>query len=978
MALTKITPQMFDTSATAHDLNVDNGTFVVDGSASRVGIGTATPSTLLHVNGISTFAGNILPSADSTHDIGTNGNRFANAYFDTMYGTVGTVAQPNITSVGTLTSLAVGGTIASTPNSGTLTIKAGRVDSTNNVRLEASGTTSTYLEYRGYLGHRWDIDTTEKMVLNGTGLGIAAIPMAWYANQGVLQIGPQMTFHSETTSTTSQSAHMSLNAQLDTDASWEYILSSNKASNYYQYQGTHNWRVAAAGTAGDDITWTTAMSLDNDGDLTVAGNILSKTINITGDNHDLIISSNDHEVVYLGNRGSSGTNLDKGYLRMKSESTNTVVIDTAGISYFNGGTLAVGTTSTVGSSAEKFVVSGTGSAHSRFAGNSDSYSTVYIKNSSTTANTNQPFLTFQDTGGNRGNLGLRYSTAQLVIQGHGGVGIAGGSGGISQDPDLFVNTSGLVGIGETSPSAKLHVKKTAASTQHYDAYATAIVEDTEGRLQIVATDGGSNASALILTNEEKHWGIVNHGPGQNNTFGIGYYATSSSGTDIADALSNPFTITTGGKVGIGDSSPSQELNVAGNIMLEGNNQYLYLTNVGTGNSGIYVRGNTASSYLRSHSTGKFTWEVTGSQKMELDANGQLGIGKSPIRMLDIKDYGSGDPGIRLESASYAQDVITLRNNDGRVGFGGDAITVLQNGKVGIGVTGPSAKLQITADNNSGNNVLLVTRPDNLSYTASEPFCEILTQSQDSTAGRQYGGVGMMGDLQAHLRFQVGNSDSWDGSGAKKWQLRCGVGAGTDQLSIYSWTAGASNSGNEVVAWASNGTQTNHVVAGNYVFLAGSNHGQCGIGPLNTSYFHFIVQSGGPGTFYFGQRCEANGGFHTYSDERLKKEITPISDAITKVKKMNGVTFKWTDPENRGGADTGKQFGVTAQNMLEVDSELPTLNKDPLYNVNDNVSEDDEYYTMDYSRITPFLIEAIKEQQAQIEALQAEVKALKGE
>ena len=54
MALTKITPQMFDTSATAHDLNVDNGTFVVDGSASRVGIGTSTPNTLLDVNGTAT------------------------------------------------------------------------------------------------------------------------------------------------------------------------------------------------------------------------------------------------------------------------------------------------------------------------------------------------------------------------------------------------------------------------------------------------------------------------------------------------------------------------------------------------------------------------------------------------------------------------------------------------------------------------------------------------------------------------------------------------------------------------------------------------------------------------------------------------------------------------------------------------------------------------------------------------------------
>ena len=59
MALTKITPQMFDTSATVHDLNVDNGTFVVDGSASRVGIGTATPGALLDVNGALTVSGDL-------------------------------------------------------------------------------------------------------------------------------------------------------------------------------------------------------------------------------------------------------------------------------------------------------------------------------------------------------------------------------------------------------------------------------------------------------------------------------------------------------------------------------------------------------------------------------------------------------------------------------------------------------------------------------------------------------------------------------------------------------------------------------------------------------------------------------------------------------------------------------------------------------------------------------------------------------
>ena len=98
MALTKITPQMFDTSATAHDLNVDNGTFVVDGSASRVGIGTSTPSTLLDVNG----------TATATTFVGAlTGNVTGN-----VSGTAATVtgaAQTNITSVGTLSSLTTSG-----------------------------------------------------------------------------------------------------------------------------------------------------------------------------------------------------------------------------------------------------------------------------------------------------------------------------------------------------------------------------------------------------------------------------------------------------------------------------------------------------------------------------------------------------------------------------------------------------------------------------------------------------------------------------------------------------------------------------------------------------------------------------------------------------------------------------------------------------------------------------------------------------
>ena len=96
MALTKITPQMFDTSAAGHDFNIDNGTFVVDASANRVGIGTATPSTLLDVDG----------TATATTFVGAlTGNVTGN-----VSGTAATVtgaAQSNITSVGTLTGLSL-------------------------------------------------------------------------------------------------------------------------------------------------------------------------------------------------------------------------------------------------------------------------------------------------------------------------------------------------------------------------------------------------------------------------------------------------------------------------------------------------------------------------------------------------------------------------------------------------------------------------------------------------------------------------------------------------------------------------------------------------------------------------------------------------------------------------------------------------------------------------------------------------------
>ena len=193
----------------------------------------------------------------------------------------------------------------------------------------------------------------------------------------------------------------------------------------------------------------------------------------------------------------------------------------------------------------------------------------------------------------------------------------------------------------------------------------------------------------------------------------------------------------------------------------------------------------------------------------------------------------------------------------------------------------------------------------------------------------------------------------------------------------------------------NGTERMRISAssGSYAALHyTSDYGRIDFGAVNTGYHHIMAQSG-PSKFYFNVRCEASGGFHTYSDENLKQDITTITGALDSVAKMKGVTFKWKDATNRGGGDAGKQFGVTAQNMLEVDAELPSLDIDPLYNVTDKdgatdedgnfkyvvdgIKEDDKYYTMDYSRLTPFFIEAIKELKTKLEAAEARIATLEG-
>jgi len=107
---------------------------------------------------------------------------------------------------------------------------------------------------------------------------------------------------------------------------------------------------------------------------------------------------------------------------------------------------------------------------------------------------------------------------------------------------------------------------------------------------------------------------------------------------------------------------------------------------------------------------------------------------------------------------------------------------------------------------------------------------------------------------------------------------------------------------------------------------------------------------------------------TASDLKFKKNIATIDNAVDKVKQLRGVTFDWKK-------DNTTSAGVIAQEIEEV---LPyaVTEKEERTGIVDNGQEYDTYKAVNYNTLHAVLIEAIKEQQEQIEALKAQIEDLK--
>jgi len=132
---------------------------------------------------------------------------------------------------------------------------------------------------------------------------------------------------------------------------------------------------------------------------------------------------------------------------------------------------------------------------------------------------------------------------------------------------------------------------------------------------------------------------------------------------------------------------------------------------------------------------------------------------------------------------------------------------------------------------------------------------------------------------------------------------------------------------------------------------------------NNAHISFVVNGGEEA------RLEADGDLHvdgdvvafstTISDERLKENIQPIGDALSKVSQLNGVTFTYK-------ADGKESAGLIAQDVEKVLPSAITEKELPL-----KIDDGNEYKVLQYDQTIGLLVEAIKELKAEIDELKGE-------
>jgi len=477
--------------------------------------------------------------------------------------------------------------------------------------------------------------------------------------------------------------------------------------------------------------------------------------------------------------------------------------------------------------------------------------------------------------------------------------------------DLVINSSGNMGVGVSDPHAKLEVGGN-------------VIINNPGTLRVATLGDGlsnrvvmANSSGIFFATSTAAWQLPS---GSNNQ------TIRHNGTNwVAD--SNLYNNST--NVGIGTTNPQAKLDVFGAARIRNYLEVGYqdtTTGISLGIGGHNDSGSTIysspASLEFSHNQNTFKFNGLNSTSSVFVGIGFSGS-VSPQSNLHIKATNNTE-GLRIISSNYSP--LAVRNTADNADF----FRVTQNGNVGIGTFSPSSKLHIT-----GNLMATEIIRTNNVVRADQGFC--VGTSDCINSFENLGGPWIVNGTN------ISNSNSGNvGIGTANPSSRLEVRglASSELLRINS------NSGNSGIHILSGGNSRGYLWWDGNAFGVGT----------GTTLNSIMFKSGniGVGTANPVQKLDVIGNaravaFIYTSDERLKENIKPLNNSLEKILKIRGVNFDWRDGEEN-------QIGFIAQ---EIEPVIPEL----------IVGSGDDYKGVLYGNLTALLVEAIKEQQVQINTLE---------
>ena len=198
----------------------------------------------------------LLPDTDSTYDLGASGNEFAEIHGDSLYGTLQTAAQTNITSLGTLTAVTIDNV---TINGNDMSTSSGDITFSPSGICDFSANTDHFVIPVGTTAQR---DTSD-----GAG------SVRWNTTDGKLEAytGSAWVQYTSAGGTGSWSDPIDASLQFDTDSTYDIGTNVVRAANIYS-DNLYGTLQTAAQTNITSLGTLTTLTVDN---ITINGNIIS-------------------------------------------------------------------------------------------------------------------------------------------------------------------------------------------------------------------------------------------------------------------------------------------------------------------------------------------------------------------------------------------------------------------------------------------------------------------------------------------------------------------------------------------------------------------------------------------------------------------------------------------------------------------------------------------------------------------------------